>query len=183
MNIYFQLFKTFLNIGSFTVGGGYAMLTMVEKSVVQKKGWLNEDDFWDMIVIVQSIPGVFAINTALYTGYKIKGIKGALTAALGAMLPSFIIICLVAMFFTEIQHNEIVEKIFKGIRPCVVALILVPAINMAKTATINWKKVLIIIATALLVWKAGVSPVFIIIAGALGGLFYGLYACRKAIKK
>jgi chromate transporter len=172
-----------MSIGAFTVGGGYAMLTMVEKSVVQKKGWLTENDFWDMIVIVQSIPGVFAVNTALYTGCRIKGVKGALCAVLGAILPSFVIICLVAIFFVEIQHNEIVERVFKGIRPCVVALILVPAINMFKTTNINWKTIIVVVLAALLVWKCEVSPIFILILGAVGGLLVGIYSYYKLNKK
>jgi len=183
MNIYFQLFKTFLEIGTFTIGGGYAMLALVEKSVVQKKKWMKQDDFWDMIVVVQAIPGVFAVNTALYTGYKIKGMKGAVCAALGAVIPSFVIICLVAMFFVEIRENTIVERIFKGIRPCVVALILAPALQMIKSAKVTWKTAFIPIVAVFLVWWCGVSPVYIIIASALGGLLVGTYACYRISKK
>ncbi len=183
MNIYFQLFKTFFGIGAFTIGGGYAMLSLVERSVVQKKKWMPQDDFWNMIVVVQAIPGVFAVNTALYTGYKIKGMKGALCAALGAVIPSFVIICLVAMFFVEIKENTVVERIFTGIRPCVVALILAPALQMVKSAKITWKTALIPIAAAFLVWWFGVSPIYIIIASALGGLLFGIYSYRRIIKK
>jgi chromate transporter len=176
MNIYFQLFKTFFGIGAFTIGGGYAMLALVEKAVVRKKKWMEKDDFWNLIVIVQTIPGVFAVNTALYTGYKLKGMKGALCAALGAVIPSFVIICLVAMFFVEIRENTVVERIFTGIRPCVVALILAPALQMIKSAKITWKTALIPAVAAFLVWWCGVSPVYIIIFSALGGLLLGIYS-------
>jgi len=183
MNIYFQLFKTFFEIGAFTIGGGYAMLAMVERSIVQKKKWLKQDAFWNMIAVVQAIPGVFAVNTALYTGYRIKGKKGAICAALGAVIPSFVIICLVAMFFVEIKENTVVERIFKGIRPCVVALILVPAVQMIKSAKITWKTAFIPILAVFLVWKCGVSPVYIIVAAALGGLLVGMYSYYRISKK
>lgn len=182
MKLYLQLFQTFFTIGAFTIGGGYAMLSMVEKSVVEKKKWLTDRDFWDLLVVVQSIPGVFAVNTALYVGYKIKGMRGAFCAALGAILPSFFIICLVALFFVEIKDNSTVEKIFKGIRPCVVALILVPALQMIKSARITRKTIAIPIVAAILIWQFGVSPIYVIIASALGGLLLGVYSYSR-IKK
>jgi len=183
MNIYFQLFITFLNIGTFTIGGGYAMLSLVEKAVVQKKKWMSHEDFWEMIAVVQAIPGVFAVNTALYTGYKIKGRGGAACAALGAVIPSFVIICMVAMFFVEIKDNAVVERIFKGIRPCVVALILAPALQMIKSAKVTWTTAFIPALAAFLVWWCGVSPVYIIIAAASGGLLFGIYSYRRVSKK
>jgi chromate transporter len=182
-NTCFQLFKTFLGIGAFTIGGGYAMLSLVEKAVVQKKKWIGKDDFWNLIVVVQTIPGVFAVNTALYIGHKLKGVKGALCAALGAVIPSFVIICLVAMFFAEIKDDAVVKRIFTGIRPCVVALILAPALQMVKSAKITWKTAFIPVVAAFLVWWCGVSPVYIIIAAALGGLLLGTYSYRRMQKK
>ncbi|MBO4806079.1 MAG: chromate transporter [Paludibacteraceae bacterium] len=164
-----QLFRIFLNIGAFTLGGGYAMLSMVKQAIVEQKKWISEKEFWEMITIVQSLPGVFAINTALYVGYKIKGKTGALAAMLGAGIPSFFIILLIATFFVEFKDNEIVERIFKGIRPCVVALILAPAIQMIKSANLTWKTISIPIIAALLIWLCHVSPIYIIIAAALGG--------------
>jgi chromate transporter len=183
MNIYFQLFKIFFEIGSFTIGGGYAMLSLVEKTVVQKKKWIEQDNFWDMIVVVQTIPGVFAVNTALYTGYKLKGMKGAICAALGAIIPSFVIICLVAMFFVEIRENTVVERVFTGIRPCVVALILAPALQMIKSAKITWKTMFIPFIVAILVWQCGISPVYIIVASAVGGLLVGIFSYHRMLKK
>lgn len=125
-----QLFFTFMRIGAFTLGGGYAMLDMIESAVVNKRRWINKDEFWDMITVVQMLPGVFAVNTALYTGYKIKGVQGAAAACLGAVIPSFVIILLIAAFFLDYKSNPVVERVFKGIRPCVVALILSPSIKM-----------------------------------------------------
>lgn len=164
----FHLFRIFLNIGAFTLGGGYAMLGMVKQAIVDRKKWISEDEFWDMITIVQTLPGVFAVNTALYVGYKIKGKAGAAAAMFGAALPSFFIIILIAMFFVEFKDNEIVERVFKGIRPCVVALILAPSLQMIKSANLNWKTIFIPIIAALLIWRCEVSPIYIIIVAAVG---------------
>ena len=101
MKIAWQLFSTFFKIGAFTLGGGYAMLSMVEKAVVDQKKWIASDEFWDLIAIVQSLPGVFAVNTALYVGHKIAGKRGAMAAMLGAIIPSIVIILLLATIFRE----------------------------------------------------------------------------------
>ena len=119
-----ELFFSFFKIGAFTLGGGYAMLSMVEKAVVDQKKWIPNDEFWDMIAVVQSLPGVFAVNTALYVGHRVAGTKGAFAAMLGAIIPSITIILLLATVFREYRDQPVVERIFKGIRPCVVALIL-----------------------------------------------------------
>ena len=122
-NLYFcrmkkplQLFYTFFKIGAFTLGGGYAMLSMVEKAVVDQKKWIPNDEFWDMIAVVQSLPGVFAVNTALYVGHRVAGTKGAFAAMLGAIIPSITIILLLATVFREYRDQPVVERIFKGIR-------------------------------------------------------------------
>ena len=125
----FDIFATFFKIGLFTFGGGYAMLPMIEADVVDKKHWMEKKEFVDMLAIVQSVPGAIAINTSIYVGYKHGGFIGALAAILGTVLPSFIIILLIAMVFTDIQDNPTVEKVFKGMRPAVVALIAAPLIN------------------------------------------------------
>ena len=127
-----ELFGIFLRIGAFTLGGGYAMLSMVEMQIVTKKKYIPKDEFWNLIAVIQTLPGVFAINTALYVGYKLRGMKGALVAVLGAALPSFVAILLISIFFTNFRENEYVERVFKGIRPCVIALIFVPAIRLIK---------------------------------------------------
>ena len=180
MKIAWQLFSTFFKIGAFTLGGGYAMLSMVEKAVVDKKKWIPADEFWDMIAIVQSLPGVFAVNTALYVGQKIAGRKGAAAAMLGAIIPSIVIILLLATVFREYRELPVVERIFKGIRPCVVALILAPSIRMIKSAKITWKTVIIPVATVLLIWLCKVSPAIVILAAIAGSLIYALTLEKKA---
>ena len=175
-----QLFYTFFKIGACTLGGGYAMLSMVEKAVVDKKKWIASDEFWDMIAIIQSLPGVFAVNTALYVGHKIDGRKGAIAAMLGAIIPSIVIILLLATVFREYRDLPVVERIFKGIRPCVVALILAPSLRMIKSAKITWKTAIIPIATVLLIWLCKISPAIVILAAIAGSLVYALVMQKKA---
>lgn len=174
-NIIWQLFSTFFKIGVVTFGGGYAMIPMIESEVVDKKKWVEKDTFLDLIAIAQTCPGVFAINISTFIGYKLRRNLGACMAALGAALPSFIIILLIATMFTQIQDVPWVAACFRGIRPAVVALIAVPTFNLAKSAKINLSNCWIPIISALLIYLLGVNPVFIIIAAALGGYLYGTF--------
>lgn len=159
------------------------MLALVEKAVVEKRKWIEEKDFWDMITIVQTLPGVFAVNTALYVGYKIKGIKAALIAMLGATLPSFTFIIVLAIFFSTMWENEVVIAIFKGIRPCVVALILAPSIKMVKSVGISAKAIWIPAVAVLAVCVFYVSPVYVILAAGIGGLLWGMINATCIKKK
>ncbi len=179
MKIIWQLFSTFFKIGAFTLGGGYAMLSMVEKAVVDKKHWIPSDEFWDMIAIVQSLPGVFAVNTALYVGHKINGVRGAVAAMLGAIIPSITIILLLATVFREYRDLPVVERVFKGIRPCVVALILAPSLRMIKSAKVTWKTAIIPILAVFLIWWCKVSPAIVILAALAGSIIYALIMEKK----
>ena len=178
-----QLFATFFKIGAFTLGGGYAMLSMVEKAVVDQKKWIAADEFWDMIAVIQSLPGVFAVNTALYVGHRIDGTRGAVAAMLGAIIPSITIILLLATVFHEYRDLPVVERIFKGIRPCVVALILAPSLRMVKSAKLNWKTAIIPLATVFLIWWCKISPAYVIIAAIVGSFCYAIYINRCAKKE
>jgi chromate transporter len=169
----FELFKTFFKIGIFTIGGGYAMIPLIQKEVVERHKWLSEEDMLDVIAIAQSCPGVFAINVSTFVGYKLSKLQGAIFATLGATLPSFIIILLIAMFFRHFQDNPVVAAMFRGIRPAVVALIAVPTFNMAKSAKVAWTNCWIPVACALAIWALGVSPMIIIFVAALCGYLYG----------
>jgi len=167
VRLYFDLLTTFLKIGSFTLGGGYAMLALVEQAVVRQKKWIDEDEFWKMITIVQSLPGVFAVNTALYVGYRIAGKAGAAVSFLGAVLPSLVIIGAISTCFQEFRENETVMKIFAGIRPCVVALILAPSVKMFIKSKLSWKFLPIPILVAAAVVFLKMSPVYIIMAAII----------------
>lgn len=175
MNEYLTLFKTFFKIGMFTLGGGYAMIPMIEAEVVDKHRWVSKEEFLDLIAIAQSCPGVFAINISTFIGYKLRKVRGALACAVGTALPSFLIILLIAMFFHQFKDNPVVAAIFRGIRPAVVALIAVPTFNLARSAKLSWANCWIPIGGALLIWLLGVSPIFIILLAGIGGYVYGTY--------
>lgn len=169
-----QLFTIFFKIGAFTIGGGYAMIPLIEAEIVTKKGWVTKEDFLDLLAIAQSAPGVFAVNIAIFIGYRLRGVRGCIVTALGAILPSFLIILCIALFFLRFKENPTVEAIFKGIRPAVVALIAAPTFNLAKAAKINRYTIWIPIISALLIWLLGFSPIWIILLAGIGGYVWNL---------
>ena len=175
MNIYWDSFKTFFKIGIFTLGGGYAMIPLIEEEVVNKHRWVSKEEMLDLIAIAQSCPGVFAINIAIFIGYKLRKERGAIATAAGTALPSFLIILMIALFFHQFQDNRFVAAMFRGIRPAVVALIAVPTFNLAKRAELNKWTLWIPIVSALVIWLMGVSPIWVIIAAGVGGYLYGIY--------
>lgn len=162
--LFFQLFWTYLKIGTFTLGGGYAMLPLIQREVVDRKGWIDEQEFLNMIALAQAAPGLIAVNSAIFIGWRIGGWKGVCGAVLGAVLPSFLIILAIAMVFQDWKELPAVEAVFKGIRPAVVALIAAPLVKLAKAAKISWSTLLIPIAAALLIWLGHVNPVWVILA-------------------
>ncbi|MBR4921504.1 MAG: chromate transporter [Prevotella sp.] len=176
MNIYWDSFKTFFKIGMFTLGGGYAMIPLIEEEVVNKHKWVSKEEMLDLTAIAQSCPGVFAINVSIFIGYKLRKISGAIATALGTALPSFLIILAIAIFFHQFEENKVIAAMFKGIRPAVVALIAVPTFRLAQRAQLNWYTFWIPIVSALLIWLLGVSPIWIIIAAGMGGYIYGRIA-------
>lgn len=179
MNFYINAFCTFFKIGLFTIGGGYAMVPLIEEEIVKKKKWIASEDFIDLMAISQSVPGVFAVNFSIFIGYKLRKFPGAFAMAIGTILPSFLIILGIALFFQQFKEYQVVENIFKGIRPAVVALIAAPTFNMAKSAKINCFNIWIPIISALLIWLLGISPVYIIIMAGIGGFIYGRFINKK----
>ena len=175
-NIYWESFKTFFKIGIFTLGGGYAMIPLIEEEVVNRHRWVSREEMLDLIAIAQSCPGVFAINIAIFIGYKLNKVRGAIATSLGTALPSFLIILIIAMFFHQFEDNKVVDAMFRGIRPAVVALIAVPTFNLGKRAQLNMFTIWIPIISALAIWLLGVSPIWIIILAGLGGYIYGRVA-------
>lgn len=171
--MYWTLFLTFVKIGTFTIGGGYAMLPLIQREVVDR-GWLSKQDFIDIFAVTQSLPGIFAVNISIFVGYKLKKVPGAIFCALGTILPSFFIILAIALFFTQVKDNVWVEKAFKGLRPAVVALIVVPCITTARSIKLSYAQLIIPIGAALLIWKGGISPAWIILAAIAGGMLYDL---------
>ena len=152
MNFYLKSFAIFLKIGLFTIGGGYAMVPLIQDEIVEKRKWIDKEDFIDLLALTQSVPGIFAVNIAIFIGYKLRKFKGALAMALGTILPSFFIILAIALFFQQFKNYEVVENIW------------------------------IPIVSALLIWLLGISPVYIIIIAGVGGFFYGKYKHKHASK-
>lgn len=183
MDFYLRAFLIFFRIGIFTIGGGYAMIPLIESELVEKRKWLKKAEFLDLMAVAQTVPGIFAVNIAIFIGYKLKKFKGALTMALGTVMPSFIIMLAIALFFQQLAHLHSVEAIFKGIRPAVVALIAAPTFKMAKTTQINRYNIWIPVFSALLIWLLGVSPVYIIILAGVGSYIYGKYTNKKNEQK
>ena len=171
-NLYLKLFISFFKIGAFTFGGGWDMIPLIEREVVDKQNWIKREDFVDALAIAQSLPGVLAVNISILIGNKLRGLKGCLMATLGTILPSFLIILAIAIWFVQTYDNPVVERIFKGIRPAVVALIVSPVFSTAKTARINIKTVIIPIIVALSIWLGGISPIWFVLLGAIGGILY-----------
>lgn len=169
----FKLFTTFFRIGLFTFGGGYAMIPLIQRDVVERNGWVGKEEFIDLLAVAQSAPGVFAVNMAVFIGNKMRGCSGALAAAFGCVLPSVVIILLIALFFRQFRHIEVVNNAFMGIRPVVVALIAVPVFNLAKSAELGWSTAWIPVLSALLIVAFGVSPVYVIIVAGLAGFLWG----------
>lgn len=169
-----KFFLTCNKIGAFTLGGGYAMIPIMEREFVDKHQWMDRQEFMDIMVVAQTTPGIFAIDMASHIGYKLRGVWGGIVGALGIALPSIIAIMVIAMFFQNFKDNEYVAKFFRGVRPAVVALIAAPCFKMAKTANITWRTAWIPVVCAALIWLLGVSPIYIIIAAGLAGYLYGM---------
>ena len=179
-----QLFVTFFKIGAFTFGGGWAMISIIEKEIVDKHKWIDREDFLDLLAVAQSLPGILAVNIAVSVGDKVREVKGSMAAAAGTILPSFLMILAIAIFLTPetIKNNETLTAIFRGIRPAVVALIVAPVISSARSARLNRITIWIPIAVALLIWsKLPVvsNPILYIVLGAAGGIAVFNYHLRK----
>lgn len=176
-----ELFLVFAKIGTFTLGGGYAMIAMMEEEIAIRRQYVSKDEFMELVAAAQACPGMFALNMAVFAGSRVAGNAGAIAAGLGVVLPSFFCLLLIAAFFRTFKENQYVNRVFLGLRPAVIALIAVPAIKMMKQpGMITRKNVLIPILATILVWLAGVSPVFVVIAAILGGLALPYFRRNKS---
>lgn len=179
MKKFFELLWTYLKIGTFTLGGGYAMLPLIQKEVVERKHWIDEEEFLNMIALAQAAPGLIAVNSAVFIGWRVYGWRGVIATVLGAVLPSFVIILAIAMVFQDFKDQPAVEAVFKGVRPAVVALIAAPLCRMAKNAKISWSTALVPIAGAVVIWQGGLSPVWVILITVVATLGYTWLKERK----
>ena len=179
-----EIFILFFKIGAFTIGGGYAMLSLIEDEIVNKKKWLDHEEFLDGMAIAQSTPGVLAVNISLITGYKIAGFLGMFAGMLGAVLPSFFIVLFLSQILLVYGNHPIVVAIFNGVKPAITALILISVYRIGKSANINRYNFVIPLIVAVLINRFGVSPIVIIISTMiLGNIFYILKEKREDDKK
>ena len=177
------LFWTFFKIGAFTFGGGFAMIPLIEREIVDKKKWITQSDMIDIVAISQSFPGAVAVNTAIFIGRRVGGYIGALSALLGVVLPSFLIIIIVAKIFEYISSIDAVIAALKGVSSAVIALLVVTALRVGK-ANIKYKiSPLITIIALILLLVIGIHPIYIIMLGiVLGLIIYGIKVIRKKKK-
>lgn len=173
-----EMLAVFAKVGAFTIGGGYAMIPIIQREMMQRK-WLDEDEFPDIISLAQSAPGVLAVNMSIFAGHRMRGVKGSIAATLGAVLPSFLIILTIAMVFSNFQDNPVVISIFKGIRPAVVSLILVPMIRMARKNNRRWWEWCISAAALAGVAFLHFSPIYILMVTIVIALSLTLYRQHK----
>ena len=172
-----QIFGVFAKIGAFTIGGGYAMIPIIQREM-SHRGWISDDELPDIVALSQSAPGVMAVNISIFAGYRLRGIKGSIAATLGSIMPSFLIILALAMFFAAFKDNPWVERAFKGIRPVVIALIAVPMINMARKSCTTWWKWLIAVVALVGVSFLNISPIYILLVVIVLG-FSATYYSQK----
>lgn len=175
----FKLFMAFFKIGFFTIGGGYVMLPLIQKEVVDNNKWLTDEEFLDAIAIAQSSPGAVAINISIFIGYNLGGFLGALVCTLGTALPSVITILIVAIYLFQYREISIVEKVFLGIRPAVVSMIASSVVVLGKSLGFGWDKIIFAITSFTLIVFFDISPIAVILGGAVvSSLYYG-YVDRK----
>lgn len=176
MKILILLFLTFLKIGAFSFGGGYAMLPVIEREVVQSHGWLTSSEFIDIIGISQMTPGPIAINSATFVGYKIGGVLGSICATLGVVSFSFLLVSIATHYIIKFKDSKLLKAALSGMKPALIGLIISAFLSLAKESYLDIKSVIIAIIIALLSFKTKIHPILIIvISGVLGLSFYGLF--------
>jgi len=166
------MFLSFFKIGAFTFGGGYAMIPLIQKEVVDDNEWISKEEFTDILVISQSFPGALAVNTSLFIGYKIKGVIGALVALLGTIIPSFLIILAVASSFSYFRDIPIVDNVFKGITGAVPVLVLIAVKSLSESVKKSTTNIIITIICVVSIVSFHVHPVIMIFLSALYGIFF-----------
>lgn len=173
------MFFSFFKIGAFTFGGGYAMIPLIEKEVVDNKGWVSKEEFTDILVLSQSFPGALPVNSSLFIGYKLGGVVGAIIAMLGVVIPSFIIITTIAIFFAKFRENPIIDNVFKGITAAVPVLVLLAVESLSKSVKKTTVNIIIVAVSVVCIVFFDIHPVIMIFLSA----FYGIFFSEKRVKK
>lgn len=165
------MFLVFFNIGAFTIGGGYAMLPLIRREVIERQKWLDDTEFLDLIAVSQSGPGAIAINTAVLVGHRLAGMPGAIVATLGATLPSLTTILLIASVFTSAARNPYIEAAFRGARPAVVAMIASAAYTLGKRVITDFRT-MILGVLAFVALLLGAPPLLVVVSAAVVGVLF-----------
>lgn len=174
-----QIFLIFLKIGTFTFGGGMAMLPIIHKEFVEKNRWLSEEEMLDVFAVSQSMPGAIALNASIFIGYRLMGVAGAIVSALAQILPAFASILLVIMVLGSLQGNAYVDKVLAGIRAASAGLILLSTVKMVQKAVKNWLDIAVAAGSFFLIAFAGLNVIYAILIGAAMGLVaYGIGRAR-----
>ncbi|MGI6519148.1 MAG: chromate transporter [Bacillota bacterium] len=169
-----DMFWTFFRIGAFTIGGGYVMVPLIQKDVVDRKGWVAKDDFVDVLGVAQTAPGPIAVNTSVYIGYMLRGFAGAAVSVAGCIIPSIVIIMAIASVFDRISSLRVVQAAFAGIRPAVAVLIASAAVKLGKPVVRSGGELAIAAAALVMVSFFNISPALVIVIAALAGLMTGV---------
>ncbi len=177
-----SLFYVFFRIGAFTFGGGWAMIALIQNEIVDRKNWLTKEEFLDALAISQSLPGILAVNISIFTGNKLRGKLGVLFSTMGTILPSFVIMLTIVIFFSKFTDQPSVVAVFKAVRPAVVALILIPVFTSGKSAKINRRNIWLPIAVVIAVSVLKVSPIYVILTVIIGAIIK-TYINQQKLKK
>lgn len=173
MNIIIEIFYVFLKIGAFSFGGGYVMIPLIQREVVEMRHWISNDFFINIIAISQSTPGPIAVNTATFAGYKVSGFYGAIAGTIGVTLVSFCLVVILSKSVDKMKNNKSLNRFFYGLRPAVVAMIIGVAIKLSKTAIIDVYSILILIGVIIGIQKFRVHPLICIgLSGIIGIIVY-----------
>ncbi|MGV8146208.1 MAG: chromate transporter [Alkaliphilus sp.] len=172
MNYYVKLFLIFLKVGAFTLGGGYAMIPVIQREVVINNKLIDSEEFLDIIAVSQSLPGAIAVNSAIFIGYKLAGIPGSLVTLLGIVIPSLVVIITVAIFYNEIKGLRAVQAFFQGVRPAIVALIAATVVKLASSIPKKFINFFLIVSSFVSIALFDIHPIIVIIACALIGLIF-----------
>lgn len=179
MKEYLDLFLIFARIGAVTFGGGYAMLPILQKEIVQTRGWASDEEIMDYYAISQCTPGIIAVNTAIFIGYKCKKEMGALCAALGMVFPSIVIILVIAMFLSNIMSYSLVQMAFSGVRVAVGVLVVNATVTLFKKGVVDKSTLIIFVIVFLILMFTSLSPIPVVVGSALIGI---LLKARKEVK-
>ncbi|MDD4939299.1 MAG: chromate transporter [Candidatus Omnitrophica bacterium] len=171
--IILNLFWEFFKVGLFTFGGGYAMIPVIEKEIVDKQHWLTLEQFADLFAVAEMTPGPIAINCATFVGYKVAKLWGAVASTLGVVTPSFLIMWVIASVFFSFQENQIVQAAFKGLRPAVLGLIIVAVLSISKVSIADFRSVLVAAFVVVAVWIFKIHPILaFLVSGVIGVVFF-----------